>query len=47
MKRFAGSITYVAPEVIDGNYTNKCDCWSSGVIMYQMLIGKFPFFDID
>ena len=47
MKRFAGSVIYVAPEVIDGDYVNKCDCWSTGVIMYQMLVGKLPFYDSD
>lgn len=47
MKRFAGSVIYVAPEVFEGDYKNKCDCWSTGVIMYQMLVGKPPFFEID
>ena len=38
---------YMAPEVITGNYDQKCDLWSVGVIMYMILIGKPPFFDND
>jgi serine/threonine protein kinase len=47
MKRFAGSIIYVAPEVFEGDYKNKCDCWSTGIIMYYLLVGKPPFCDPD
>ena len=39
-----GSNYYIAPEVIEENYNEKCDIWSAGVILY-MLIAKKPPFD--
>ena len=44
-KNLAGSIYYLAPEIISKNrkYTEKCDIWSCGIIMYILLTGRPPF----
>jgi len=38
---FCGTIDYVSPEVIAGNfYDSKVDVWSIGVLTYELLTGK-------
>jgi len=43
MQSVAGTTPYMAPEVFQRNYSNSCDTWSLGVILFIMLSGFPPF----
>ena len=43
MQSLAGTTPYMAPEVFRRNYSNSCDIWSLGVILYIILSGYAPF----
>lgn len=34
----------MCPQILNGmQYSNKCDVWSTGIIMYELLFGKPPY----
>ena len=43
LKTIAGTPYYMAPEVLEGMYDNKCDTWSLGVLLYVFMSGYLPF----
>ena len=43
LNNIVGTPSFIAPETIKGEYDEKCDVWSIGVILYYILSGTFPF----
>ena len=38
-----GTVYYMSPEILKGSYTELCDIWACGVILYIMVFGFPPF----
>lgn len=43
LSEFSGTLNYMSPEVLQGDYNYLCDMWSAGVILYALLSGNLPF----
>lgn len=42
-----GTSYFLAPEVIEGDYNEKSDVWSCGVILFMFITGRPPFDGVD
>lgn len=44
MQTYCGTPITMAPEILQGRpYDKKCDIWSIGVILFQLVFGRLPF----
>lgn len=41
---FCGTLDYVSPEVVKGDYYDEAiDIWSLGILVYELTVGSAPF----
>jgi len=44
MNETVGTVYTMAPEVLRGEYDEKCDCWSIGVLAFMLVSSSVPFY---
>lgn len=47
MTRTTGTVDYIAPEVLEHDYTEASDLWSFGVMVFEMITGTVPFREVN
>lgn len=50
LKTKMGTLNWVAPELVNvtgRKYDEKCDMWSFGMILWELVAGKIPFFNMS
>jgi len=45
IESLSGTPWYMSPEMLSSRVGPECDLWAAGVMMYQLLSGRFPFND--
>jgi len=41
--RVKGTPSHMSPEMFKGSFTEKCDIWSLGVVLFQVMTGELPY----
>lgn len=45
MREYLGTPLYMAPQVLEGGgYSSKCDIWSLGILIYEMVFKRTPWY---
>jgi len=43
LTELAGTLDYMAPELLQRRYDQQADIWSAGVMLHELLTGRVPF----
>lgn len=43
MHTMTGTLDYISPDILSGEYDNRTDIWSLGVLLYILLYNRMPF----